>query len=59
MSRFLYELFYGTLYFKSNDTEVIVILTSKLIIIEGCQNIIADFAASVKLFSSYFSVVIL
>ena len=39
MSRFLYELFYGILCFKGNENpaQVIVISTSKLTIIEGCE----------------------
>jgi len=41
------------------NTQVMAILTSKLTIIEGCESIIADFAASVKLFSGHFSVAIL
>ena len=40
MSLFLYELLYGILYFKGNDSQVIVTLTCKLTIIEGLNSLL-------------------
>ena len=55
----LWTVLCNLVFWEWKNTQVMVILTNKLTIIEGCESIIADFAASVELLSSHFSVAIL